>query len=43
MCLPIISDVRDGAHTLVPQYACVNRVPSLAIASRCGVLMSFWP
>jgi hypothetical protein len=43
VCRPIISDVRLGAQTVVPQYACVKRVPSAAMRSRFGVWMSFWP
>ena len=42
-CRPVINEVREGAHTVVPQYACVNRVPSRAIRSRFGVWISFCP
>ena len=43
VCRPVISDARDGAQTLVPLYACVNRVPSAARRSSRGVWISFCP
>ena len=38
-CCPVINDARDGALTGLPAYACVKRIPSLAILSIFGVLM----
>ena len=39
VCLPVINVHRDGAHTVLPEYALVKRMPSAAIRSRFGVLI----
>ena len=42
-CLPVIRQQRDRAHTAFPEYARVNRIPSLAIASMFGVRIFVCP
>ena len=37
LCLPVIRQQRVGAHTEEPARACVNRMPSAAMASIRGV------
>ena len=42
-CFPVIRQQRDGAHTVAPAYAWVNRTPSAASRSMCGVLIFVCP
>jgi hypothetical protein len=40
---PVIKAHRDGAHTVLPEYADVNRVPSAASRSMFGVWIRVCP
>ena len=43
VCTPVINAHRDGPQTVHPAYMLVNRIPSAAIRSIFGVLISFCP